>query len=149
MENQKKVGFNLVKVSTEQFAIIDSAFSNSQKTEYKTHVDFAINEKNNGVGVFTSFELKNEDKIFMVLKVASHFIVEPEAWKSFLSEDLNKLVLPKNFLAHLTAIAISTSRGILHAKTENTKFNHFLLPLLNVSEIIKVDAVFDLPKEIK
>ena len=38
-------------------------------------------------------------------------------------------------------IAVGTARGILHAKTEATKFNQFLIPPINVVELIKDDII--------
>jgi hypothetical protein len=43
-------------------------------------------------------------------------------------------------------ITVGTCRGILHAKTENTKFNQFLIPTINVAELIKEDSVFEFNK---
>ena len=34
-------------------------------------------------------------------------------------------------------MTIGTTRGILHAKTEGTCFNKYVLPTINVTEIIK------------
>ncbi len=37
-------------------------------------------------------------------------------------------------------LAIGIARGILHTKTENTPFNHFLLPVLDATRLIKEDV---------
>ncbi|MPN63841.1 hypothetical protein SDC9_211608 [bioreactor metagenome] len=55
----------------------------------------------------------------------------------------NVLLVPKNFMQHLAVITIGTARGILHAKTENTPFNQYVLPTINVSEMIKDDVTFE------
>lgn len=39
-------------------------------------------------------------------------------------------------------LTIGTARGVLHSKTESTPFNSFLLPTLNVNELVKKDVVF-------
>lgn len=36
-----------------------------------------------------------------------------------------------------------TARGILHAKTEGTKFNICLLPLINVERMIAEDVIIE------
>lgn len=46
-------------------------------------------------------------------------------------------------------LTIGTTRGVLHSKTENTPFNSFLLPTLNVMELVKKDVVFKLEGEKK
>jgi hypothetical protein len=54
------------------------------------------------------------------------------------------LTIPKGFLAHLAMISVGTARGILHCKTENTIFNNFVLPLVNVASMIPEDEQFEL-----
>jgi hypothetical protein len=39
-------------------------------------------------------------------------------------------------------LTIGTSRGILHAKTEGTEFNKFILPTINVNQLVEKDAEF-------
>jgi hypothetical protein len=34
-------------------------------------------------------------------------------------------------------LTIGTTRGVLHAKTEHTLFNQYLLPTINVNDIVK------------
>lgn len=58
----------------------------------------------------------------------------------------NTLVIPKGFLRHLAMLTVGTSRGILHAKTEGTCFNKYVLPTINVTLIIKEDATFNFNK---
>ncbi len=54
------------------------------------------------------------------------------------------MVVSKGFLAHLAMITTGTARGVLFAKTEATQFSKFIIPTLNVAEMIKEDASFDL-----
>ena len=54
------------------------------------------------------------------------------------------MIVPKGFLAHLAMITTGTSRGVLFAKTEATPFSKFIVPTLNVEEMIKKDAIFDI-----
>jgi hypothetical protein len=47
-------------------------------------------------------------------------------------------------MTHLTMITVSSVRGVLHAKTEGTIFNKYLLPTLDVTEMVKEDVEFSL-----
>ena len=75
-------------------------------------------------------------------KVSCHFKIEDASWNSFIKK--NKLIVPKQFLAHLAMLTTGTSRGVLFAKTEATQFSKFIVPTLNVTEMIKEDASFDI-----
>ena len=61
-----------------------------------------------------------------------------------LDQKLKKLTVPKKLLQPITMLTVGTSRGILHAKTENTPFNQFHIPLINIEELIKEDKVLEL-----
>ena len=56
----------------------------------------------------------------------------------------NTLNVPHGFPGHLAMLTGGTTRGILHAKTEGTCYNQYVLPTINVTEIIKEDASFGL-----
>ena len=38
-------------------------------------------------------------------------------------------------------LTIGTARGVLHSKTENTPYNKYLLPTLNVSDLVNNDLI--------
>jgi hypothetical protein len=44
-------------------------------------------------------------------------------------------------------LTTGTSRGVLFAKTEATQFSKFIVPTLNVTEMIKEDASFDIAEQ--
>jgi hypothetical protein len=58
--------------------------------------------------------------------------------------DGSKIVIPRNTALHLAAITYSTTRGVLHAKTENTPANQLFLPLTNLENIITEDVRFEI-----
>lgn len=91
---------------------------------------------------FLQLLLLNKQKVFIKIQVSCHFNIEPDTWTSFLKD--SNVVVPKNFISHLTILTIGTSRGILHAKTEGTEFNQFILPTINVNQLVDADAVFDI-----
>ncbi|KHJ38947.1 hypothetical protein PBAC_08100 [Pedobacter glucosidilyticus] len=70
--------------------------------------------------------------------------MKKQSWDKLKKEENNKLELPKNFLAHLLIITVGTTRGVLFAKTENTSYNQFIIPSLNIAELVNKDAIFDL-----
>jgi hypothetical protein len=51
------------------------------------------------------------------------------------------IILPKGFVRHLAVLTVGTVRGILHTKTEGTDSNKFVLPTINVADMISDDAV--------
>jgi hypothetical protein len=146
-EENNKIGFVLKKITTEQFAIIESAYSKDAIIGLKADLRFGINFKNNNISVLFLTSLIQEKSPFLILEVGCHFHITKDAWESFYNETKTKLIVPKGFISHLVMLTIGTTRGVLYSKTENTKFNDFLLPTLNVNQLVKKDVFFKLKSE--
>ena len=137
-----QVGFSLKGIKTEQFAILEENYAPKKETGLGTELQFKLDQINKQIGVFLGFEFMQGKKIFLKIQVSCHFKIEESSWNSFIQE--NKLIVPKGFLTHLAMITTGTSRGVLFAKTEGTQFSKFIVPTLNVTEMIKEDASFDI-----
>lgn len=142
----KSIGFSLKKVSTEQFAIIEEDFNDKGKIRLKSSFRFAADETKKYVAVFASFIFDSDSKPFLIVEAGCHFLLKDNEWDEMTNSETNALVIPKGFLCHLAMLTVGTSRGILHAKTEGTCFNKYVLPTINVTEIIKEDATFSFNK---
>lgn len=139
----KGVGFALQGLKTEQFAILPENFSDTEKQSITTGLSFSINIEKRIIAVISYLEFHNEDKVFVKLVLSANFNIEEKSWESFSSTENNKIIVPKGLLGHLSAITVSTARGVLFAKLEGTQFSKFLMPLVNVAGMIKEDAVFE------
>lgn len=147
MEKQtQSIGFSLKKVSTEQFAIIEEGFNEKGKIKLNTSMRFAADDEKKYIAVFTSFIFDSDNKPFLLIEAGCHFSIQDSSWMEMFKSDINTLIVPKGLLCHLAMLTVGTSRGILHAKTEGTCFNKYVLPTINVTEIIKEDASFDFNK---
>lgn len=138
-----QVGFVLQGIKTEQFAIFEENFAPKKETGLGTELQFKLDQNNKQIGVFIGFEFMQGKKVFLKIQVSCHFKVEEQSWDNFIKEKESKLVVPKVFLAHLAMITTGTTRGVLFAKTESTPFSKFIVPTLNVAEMIPEDASFD------
>ncbi|HOH74159.1 MAG TPA: hypothetical protein PKW38_00095 [Paludibacteraceae bacterium] len=137
-----QVGFALKGIKTEQFAIFEENYSPKKETSLGTELQFKLDQNNKQIAVFLGFEFLQGKKVFLKIQVSCHFKIEESSWNSLIQE--NKLIVPKGFLAHLAMITTGTSRGVLFAKTEATPFSTFIVPTLNVAEMIKEDVSFDI-----
>ena len=135
-----QVGFALKGIKTEQFAIFEENYSPKKETSLGTELQFKLDQNNKQIAVFLGFEFLQGKKVFLKIQVSCHFKIEESSWNSLIQE--NKLIVPKGFLAHLAMITTGTSRGVLFAKTEATPFSTFIIPTLNVAEMIKEDVSF-------
>lgn len=146
-KDNTQVGFTLQGIKTEQFAIFEENFVPKKETGLGTELQFKLDEKNNQIGVFLGFEFMQGKKVFLKIQVSCHFKIEESSWNNFIQKKESKLVVPKGFLAHLAMITTGTTRGVLFAKTETTPFSKFIVPTLNVAEMITEDASFEMVNE--
>jgi len=145
MSDNKLISFNLLSVSTEQFAIIGDPPQKDEGINVTTKFRFGFDQNNRGIGVFTQFTFSNSSNSpFLLVEGGCHFQIAQSDWDSLKNEENNSIVLPKGFVAHLLMICVGTTRGLLHSKTENTPFNKFFIPLLNVTKLVEKDLVFGL-----
>lgn len=137
-----QVGFALNGIKTEQFAIFEENYTPKKETGLGTELQFRLNQTNKQIAVFLGFEFMQGKKIFLKIQVSCYFKIEEGSWNSFFQE--NNLIVPKGFLAHIANVTTGTTRGVLFAKTEATLFSKYIVPTLNVAEMIKEDASFDI-----
>jgi len=137
-----KIGFSLRKVTTEQFAIIESAYKKDETISLNLNTRYGFNVENKIITIFFSPAFYQKKSPFLVLEIGCDFNIKEGAWESFFNKDKSILTVPAGFIRHLIMLTIGTARGVLHSKTENTPFNEFLLPTLNVNELVKEDIVF-------
>lgn len=142
MDTPPKINFTIRKIQTEQFAILENNFFHDAKVHFFFSFDFQIVNSQGVIVISLRFHFAQNDNPFLVGKVVSHFSVKNEEWLMFCNE--NQVIIPRLFMVHLAMITVGTARGILHAKTENTIFNRFSFPLINVLDTIKEDIYFNL-----
>jgi hypothetical protein len=78
----------------------------------------------------------------MIVEAGCHFAIKPESWEKLLNDGQKILVVPKGLMQHLAMLTVGTTRSILHAKTENTIFNKYVIPTINVAEILVSNQQF-------
>lgn len=141
MENKDQISFGLRKITTEQFAIIESAFDKSnQNIQIGNGLRFGFNLEKRVITVLLSVQFNQDKGPFLLLEIGCLFEIIPEHWKTLYDEDTKEIKIPIALARHLVVLAMGTLRGVLHAKTENTPFNMFLLPTINVTEMVKEDV---------
>ena len=142
MENNI-VGFTLVKVATKQFATFEHEETEKAEINLDGGIEFGIDREHKLIACFSKFQYFYNNLPFIVIEISCEFRIEDSSWLKFESQDSKSLTVPVSFLRHLATIAVGTTRGVLHAKTENTVYNRFLLPTVNVNQIIQKDETFE------
>jgi hypothetical protein len=142
MKKEKLLGFLLKKIHTEQFAIFEDNFVENIEVNLSSQIQFKLDHINCMIGTFVGFTFEQEKKPFLKIEVSCHFKLEENSLKGLMDEKESKTIIPKEFLAHLAMVTTGTARGVLFAKTEGTFFNTFIIPTINIEEMIEEDGEF-------
>lgn len=129
--------FKLIGVKTAQFAILPEHYDDDAEVDMETGFSMTVGSDERILGMFFEIKFKQENT-FMLLEAGCHFEIPEDAWNEML-DDEDILVVPKEFLHHLGVLAVGTSRGILHTKTEGTPFNQYFIPVVDITEMITED----------
>lgn len=142
MESKEQISFILRKISTEQFAIIESAFDKSKDNiELGTSLRFGFNTDKRVIIPLLTINFSQDKNPFLLLEIGCHFEIIEKHWNNLFNSDSKELKLPKGLIIHLVMLTVGTIRGVLHAKTENTPFNKFFIPTINVNDLVKEDLI--------
>lgn len=139
--NTNDILFKLHAIKTEQFAIIEDAYNEAEAVQLESNYRYGSVVSEQLIAVMVNYKFKSSKAVFLTIEVSCLFNIKPASWELIFNVEKSELVLPKAIATHLLVLTIGTTRGVLHAKTENTLYNRFLLPTLNVSESIKEDVI--------
>ena len=132
-----KISFNFdyVAIRIDQFASFKcSADTLKNERTFDGSISPSANYKEQTVEVKVLSNLKLGNELVMTIRTTSLFRIELASWES-LQKD-SDIVIPLEILWHLAGLAVSTTRGIIFAKTEDTAINQFILPTLRIDKII-------------
>jgi hypothetical protein len=136
MEN-KVVRFKLVKISTDQFALIESVYKKDIDSALNISLQFGANSEMKLISVKASFKFEQISIPFLIIETTCFFSIDSSDWNDFLRGE--EIIVPKGIMTHFTMLTVGTTRGILHAKTEGTNFNGFIIQPVNLAELITQD----------
>ncbi|NTW70389.1 MAG: hypothetical protein HGB23_11205 [Chlorobiaceae bacterium] len=130
-------------MNLEQFATIDDAYDENKDIGLVTGLQFGADVEEKRIKCTIRISFEQDERPFLILVASNEYSIDHAAWSAFTRTEDKKMVFPKGFMAHLAMLTVGTSRGMLHVKTENTKFNRYFLPTINVAEMINDDVKFD------
>lgn len=141
MPNFNDLGFAITNIKVVQFATTDEAYRKTGELEIQTDAAFGVAKDKKSIVVKLKFRFYKKESPFITLETACYFEINTKGWKQLEKED-NSIHIPKKLIAHLTVLTVGTTRGILHCKTEGTDYNKYILPTINVNQLIEEDVIF-------
>lgn len=139
-----KLGFAFTGIRTVSFAVIEAAYKKSGETNLLTGIVFGLDREDHAITCNARFAFeKKKDQPFLILEIQTIFQIEENDFLTKIKQDDKTYLLTKNLAVHFAVLTIGSARGILHAKTEGTSFNEFLLPTIDVNDMLQEDITFE------
>lgn len=135
-----EVGFKLVGIKTEQFAIFEENHIVGEDVAIATNLSFSLNKTDKILRATSNFTYEMKAKPIIKIGVNCSFQISDGLWEQSRTEE--SFVFAKNSVIHMSMLTISTVRGVLHAMTAGTPFNKYFLPTVNVTKLIPEDVRF-------
>lgn len=140
MTKENKVyPFKIQGIQAPEFSTFPDVFKEGADIRLDTEFAFGSSIRNHSLGVKFTVNFRIADKPFIALVVICDFDIEEKTFQGFFSRSMKKYLVPKELFTHLSVLTIGTARGILHEKLSKTKFPQFILPSLNISNLIAED----------
>lgn len=144
MMTYNKLGFAFSGIRTISFAIIEAAYKKSGETNLLTGIAFGLDREDFAITCNARFAFeKKKDQPFLILEIQTIFQIEENDFLTKIKQDDNSYLLTKGLAVHFAVLTIGSARGILHAKTEGTLFNEYLLPTIDVNDMLQEDIIFE------
>jgi hypothetical protein len=143
MDVLKEVRFGFSKIVTDEFAVIEESFESGSEANMSLTLNFGLNPSEQLVAMKVKCTFYQKDKPVLLIAVSCLFKILSEDWKRMYDEQSNILTLPHLPAMHFASLTVSTARGVLHGKTENSPVNALIIPPINLNEFIKGDLVMN------
>ncbi len=141
-EIQVSISYRISKITTKEFATYDEHIPNNlNESGYKMDMRF-LGSDSNVIGVQMDFygrNKKKDDKVFVEIKTICSFEIIEESFKNLKTDNDGHTIIPEAFALNIASISLGITRGILHSKTNGTRINDYIIPIINLGSIIDSD----------
>ncbi|OWW25055.1 hypothetical protein B4Q04_10935 [Zobellia sp. OII3] len=139
-----KLGFAFVGLKTVSFAQIEAAYKKTGEVDLITNLAFGIDVNDHTITCSTKFSFeKKKDQPFLILELQGFFEINKNDFIKKVKQSDNSFLITKDLATHFAVLMFGSARGVLHAKTEGTIFNQYLLPTMDVKSMIQEDLVLN------
>lgn len=135
------INFSIVGIRTEQYAAITELYREGEEVGFNIEVKYGVSTDDKVIVVNTKCNFMHKGIPFLIIEVANHFQIQPESFAFLIDETIKAVTIPAIFAAHLVLLTVGTTRGALHSKVENTLLSKFIVPSINLSELVKEPVV--------
>ena len=124
------IKYRLIRVSIEQFATL--FVPESEHVALDITVPVKSNYDNRQFALGVNIKFNENGRTFMIAEVFCHYEISKASWDELSEHATKAVIFPKEFTEGLVRIAVGTARGVICAKTENTPYSKYFLPIIEI-----------------
>jgi hypothetical protein len=125
---RKDIDLDIRRLDVKQFAML--GFPDEEVVSLVENIHASSDYKNRLIVVTVSAEYSYKKQKCLVIEVANYYTINEKCWNEISKSNSIAVTLPKSFMSWLIEVSVNNTRGVLSAKTEHTKFDKFILPLI-------------------
>lgn len=130
------VKFRMTGVTIDQFAILADEYEKVKEWQVDVDLTSSFSLDPLEAAIKMKFLFRHQDTKMLMLELTCRFKIDGA--EEFKVKD-GKMIVPSGFVAHLAMHTVGTARGILVCKTEGTPYSQYILPPINVADMITSD----------
>jgi hypothetical protein len=141
---EMSISFSLRGFNIPRFELVEPGLDITKdfdifKLKLGINIDFSYNFEQNGYQIIFTIQyhyfLKDKNILLLDLVLITEFSIQE--MKSVIKIEGNNFKIPHDLLVTFTSIAYSTARGVIHAKTQGSFLNQFILPLIDPKILVQ------------
>jgi len=135
MSDNKNITFRIKNITTRQFSItniLELETVDKDLIQFLIHFASFADKDNNIIGIDTLVGIYlDQEKQKKVCELITRITYEIINFSEFIDSNDNSINIPDQIMHTFLSISLSTTRGILAAKTEGTQLRDVFIPILN------------------
>lgn len=137
-----QLGFAFTGLRTVSFAKIEAAYKKTGETDLITALGFGLDIDDHTITCNTKFSFeRKKDQPFLILEIQALFEVDKSDFLTKVKQDDNSYLIAQGLATHFAVLTVGSARGVLHAKTEGTIYNQYILPTIDLKKMIPENVV--------
>ena len=137
------IRFRMAKINVDQFAILADK-APYEGVSYSVGIGFNVAANASRIACVFTIDFTFSERPILKLSITCEFDVHEEDWNNHIKDDT--LSISKEELGFFSNQTVGTARGILFCKTENSDFRDYILPPINLTDILDEDLEINLSK---
>jgi hypothetical protein len=130
------IEFQLIKTENKQFVCFPEKVTQGS-LNINTTFQFGVANDRSNIKCDLLLKFNQGEELVLLCEIICYFSVKPESWDEMKTD--NGYSVPVFFLQHMANVVVGLTRGVIFAKSEGTVFQSHVIPLMNLTEIIKED----------